>query len=82
MPASETGKAYADQASEAVANLYLVTVPGQADLMFCREQDSLSTEELERILRPCRGAYEEVAGVPPVSPHSRFDIHDWTPLDP
>ncbi len=50
--------------------------------MFCREKDALTAEELEQILRPCRGAYEELAGAPPVSPHARFDIHDWTPLDP
>jgi serine/threonine protein kinase len=82
VPASETGKAYGEAASAVVPHLHLVTVPGQADLMFCREQDALSAEELERILRPCRRAYEEVAAAPPVSPHARFDIHDWTPLDP
>ena len=60
----------------------LVNVPGQADLMFCREMDSVRQEDLERLLRPCRLAYDDVAGVPTSSPPSRFDIQDWTPLDP
>jgi hypothetical protein len=82
VPASDAGKAYGEAAAEVLPHLHLVTVPGQADLMFCREKDALTTEELEQILRPCRGAYDEVAGAPPVSPHARFDVNDWTPLDP
>ena len=50
--------------------------------MFCREQGPLSLEDLERLLKPCRAAYEEVAPLPQVSPHARFDILDWTPLAP
>jgi hypothetical protein len=60
----------------------LVNVPGQAGLLFCREQATLSIEDLEPVLRPCRSAYEEAVNVPQQSPHARFDIQDWTPLDP
>ena len=63
-------------------DLHLVNVPGQADLMFCREQTALSIDDLERILHPCRGAYYEQSMTPQSSPHARFDIQDWTPLDP
>jgi hypothetical protein len=38
-------------------------------------------EDLERILKTCRTSYDEVAYVPTTSPHSRFDIQEWTPLD-
>jgi hypothetical protein len=82
IPASEAGKAYGDEAAKTLTSLHLVNVPGQADLMFCREQDSLRVEDLERILRTCRRHYEERATLPNTSPHSRFDIQDWTPLDP
>ena len=82
VPASEAGKAYADEAKRVLGRVHLVTVPGQADLMFCREQDGLTTRELENILEPCRSAYEESSRSPAVSPHARFDLHDWTPLDP
>ena len=39
-------------------------------------------EDLDRILRACQPAYEDAAGTPQSSPHARFDIQDWTPLDP
>ena len=42
----------------------------------------LTVEDLDRILRSCRAAYEDAAGTPQSSPHARFDIQDWTPLDP
>jgi hypothetical protein len=82
VPANEKGKAYGEAARQGPAGPQVVRVPGQADLMFCREQGPLSGEELERVLRPCRGAYEELAATPPASPHARFDILDWLPLAP
>jgi hypothetical protein len=82
IPASEAGKRYGEAAQAQLPGLHLVNVPGQADLMFCRDQGSLSGEKLERILQPCRAAYTEAATLPAVSPHARFDIQDWTPLDP
>jgi hypothetical protein len=82
IPASESGKVFGQLGEKAVAGLQLVNVPGQADLMFCREQLGLSAEDLEKILASCRAAYLETAMTPPSSPHARFDIQDWTPLDP
>jgi len=81
-PASEAGKAFAEEAQNAVSKLELVRVPGQADLMFCREQGYLHQEDLQRIFRSCRQAYEETTMVPASSSHARFDIADWVPLDP
>jgi serine/threonine protein kinase len=82
VPASEAGKRYGEQSQGFLPDVQLVNVPGQADLMFCREQPELSLEDLDRILRACRQAYEEAAHVPQSSPHARFDIQDWMPLDP
>ena len=82
IPASEAGKQYGEEANRVLPGLQLVNVPGQADLMFCREQTEMTVEDLDRILRPCRRAYEEATGTPQSSPHARFDIQDWTPLDP
>jgi hypothetical protein len=50
--------------------------------MFCQEKASVTSDDMDRILRACRPSYEEVAFVPTTSPHSRFDIQEWTPLDP
>jgi hypothetical protein len=82
IPASEAGRHYGEVAKKAAPQLHLVTVPGQADLMFCREQGFLSVEDIQRVLAPCRPAYAELAVAPPASPHARCDICDWVPLDP
>jgi serine/threonine protein kinase len=82
IPASEAGKRYGELARKEIPAVHLVNVPGQSDLMFCREQGGLAEEETERILRACRPAYDEVAHAPTVSPHARFDIQDWAPLEP
>ena len=61
----------------------MVTVQGHGtDLMFCREQNNLSVQELDKVLQQFRAAYEAAALTPPTSPHARFDIMDWLPLDP
>lgn len=82
IPASEAGKKYGQEAQQVLSKVHIVPVPGHADLTFCREQGALRIEDLERILNPCRSAYEGNVSVPHSSPHSRFDIVDWTPLDP
>ncbi len=82
IPGSQAGKKYGEQARGQVDELHIVNVPGQADLMFCREQSYLRLEDLERIMNSCRAASEAAVTLPNSSPHSRFDIQDWAPLDP
>jgi eukaryotic-like serine/threonine-protein kinase len=82
VPASDAGKRFGDEAQRVFPMLELIRVPGQDDLTFCREQGNLGIHSLQREFQPCRRAYEEAATVPPLSPHSRFDIVDWVPLDP
>jgi hypothetical protein len=82
VPASDAGRTLGDEARGAIADLELVRVPGQADLMFCREQGYLTPADVQRELGACRRAYQEAMAVPASSPHSRFDIVDWVPLDP
>jgi serine/threonine protein kinase len=82
IPASEAGRAFGEAAQKVLPELQLVNVPGQSDLMFCREQAVLRLEDLERVLQACRNAYQDTVVVPQASPHARFDIQDWTPLDP
>ncbi|MBL8797272.1 MAG: protein kinase [Planctomycetia bacterium] len=82
LPASEAGKNLGEQAKQAIPSLNLLRVTGQADLMFCREQGNLTTEDIQRLLRPFRAAYQATVGNPPASSHARFDISDWVPLEP
>jgi eukaryotic-like serine/threonine-protein kinase len=81
IPASAAGK----QLGEAIAHLFpdvkFVRVPGQADLMFLREQNSLSAADLRPLLKASRAAYEAVNGSQVSSPHARFDLTDWLPLE-
>jgi hypothetical protein len=82
VPASDSGKRFGERAQGVLPNLQLVRVAGQNALLFCREQGALSLEELQRLLQPCRAAYEETAFAPAASPHARCDINDWLLLDP
>jgi hypothetical protein len=82
IPASEAGRRYGEEAKNTFPPLHLVTVPGQADLMFCREQNYLTVDDIQKLLQPCRSAYEEASVTPPTSPHARCDICDWVPLNP
>jgi hypothetical protein len=67
---------------KALPGIKVVRVPGQSDLMFCREQGFLGPEDLPKLLAPCRAAYHALATAAPTSPHARFDITDWLPLEP
>jgi hypothetical protein len=82
IPTSEAGKTFGERTRQAVPRLHLVLAPGQAGLLFCREQGALSIDDLQRVLGPCRAAYTEAATLPQNSPHARFDLRDWMPLDP
>ena len=48
----------------------------------CREGDNLTLVELEEILNHARRAYQEMAPQPATSPHARFDVGEWLPLEP
>jgi hypothetical protein len=82
VPASPDGKSFGEAVQQAVKEVQVVRVPGQAHLMFTREQGYLSAEDLQGLIGPCHGAYEEAIVVPQASPHARCDIIDWVPLDP
>jgi hypothetical protein len=82
IPASEAGKQFGELARKALPGVHLVSVPGQADLTFCREQGNLHLDDLQKILSACRAAYAELAVLPQTSAHARFDVQDWIPLDP
>jgi hypothetical protein len=82
IPASDRGKAFAEVVQQVSPKATVVRVPGQAHLMICREQVNLGLEDVQFLMNPCRKAYEEAAILPQASPHSRFDIVDWLPLNP
>jgi eukaryotic-like serine/threonine-protein kinase len=82
VPASDVGRYLGDAVHAVLPEVKIVRVPGQADLMFCREQACLSVQELHNVMQQFRGAYDNTVVTPATSPHSRFDVMDWLPLDP
>ncbi len=82
IPASNAGKALGEAVLDSFPELRLVRVPGQSDLMFLCEQGNLTYDDLTTLLKPCRAAYDGAAGAQVTSPHARFDVIDWLPLEP
>jgi eukaryotic-like serine/threonine-protein kinase len=82
VPASPAGKALAETVDQAFPNIKQVRVAGQSDLMLCREQGGLTAADLQKLFQTCRVAYDTASATPGASPHARFDILDWMPLDP
>ncbi len=82
VPVSPAGKALENTIHQTFPDIHHVRVPGQSDLMLCREQGCLTAQDLQKVFKTCRAAYEIAATAPTTSPHARFDILDWLPLDP
>lgn len=81
-PGSPMGKTLGETVALTFPDIKQVRVAGQAELMFCREQGALTAADLQKVLKSSRAAYESLAFSPNTSPHARFDISDWLPLDP
>jgi serine/threonine protein kinase len=82
VPNTEAGRTLAATAQNALPRLQPVYTPSLAEMTVCREGDNLSLVELEEILNHARRAYQELAPQPPTSPHARFDVAEWLPLEP
>jgi hypothetical protein len=82
IPASDHGKFLGEETAKKFPDIKVVKVSGQSDLMFCREQGVLEPEDLRKVLSTSRKVYEAMVPTPATSPHARFDLHDWLPLDP
>jgi hypothetical protein len=80
-PPGPASQAFAGEALRHIADLCLVPSSSPTDLTFCREQGFMATEDLRDLLPLCHAAYEELAGNPALSPHARFDVPEWLPLD-
>jgi hypothetical protein len=66
---------------QAIPNLSLVPSSSPTDLTFCREQGYLAHDDLCKLLPLCQSAYGEMAVSAATSPHARFDVPEWMPLD-
>jgi hypothetical protein len=82
VPETDAGRTLAQAAQRALPRLQPVYTPSPAEMTICREGDNLSLVELEEVLTHARRAYQELAPQPATSPHARFDVPEWLPLEP
>lgn len=81
LPNSDAGRNLGKIARETLDQLQVVQVANTTDFLFCREQADISLADLQDMLGPCKLAYEEAASTPKDTPHSRYDILQWIPLE-
>jgi hypothetical protein len=79
-PASPASLQITAAASHVLSEVELVPGTGPTDLTLLREQGFLMPSELASLLSLCQSAYGELAHAPAVSPHARFDVQEWLPL--
>lgn len=80
-PGVEISREFLPEAQKVLPNLELVAGSSPTDLSFCREQGFLTPTDLEPLLTVCQRAYGEVAHSPSASPHARYDVQEWLPLN-
>ncbi len=82
IPTSEAGNELAEEVRPHLPSTKILRALGQTSvIMVCREQRHLSTRDLMKLFAHCREAYRDSASRPATSPHARFDVLEWVPLD-
>jgi serine/threonine protein kinase len=82
VPSTIPGNTFANAVKEVLPKAVSVSVQGQiTDLLFCREQGVLRPADIVKIIESCWDAYAEVKDFVDRSPHSRFDVLQWSPLE-
>ncbi len=82
VPSTSGGNLFANAVRQVLPKSITVSVQGQiTDLLFCREQGALRPADLMKVIEPCWDAYHEAAESVDRSPHSRFDVLQWSPLE-
>jgi eukaryotic-like serine/threonine-protein kinase len=80
VPDTAAGARVAEAAGRAFAGLTVVRASRSNEVTFCREQ-RLRTSDVREALHYCREPYEQRSHRPAPSPHARFDVLEWLPLD-
>ncbi len=82
VPDTDSGQAFIRLVKQALPSAITISVQGAAtDMMFCRERGCVRTDELLQILQTCQPAYYSALASPHSSPHARFDVMEWIPLN-
>jgi hypothetical protein len=82
VPDSEAGEEFANLTQQTLPHVQVVRMNDPTDLLICREQTQVALTDLQEMLDFCKTAYFQQVVSPQNTPHSRYDILDWIPLDP
>jgi eukaryotic-like serine/threonine-protein kinase len=80
VPETDAGTAFTRAAVEADPDMAVVPVPTPIEMTVLRERRALSDATLIEFFADAREVYQEVVGVPALSPHARFDVGIWKPI--
>lgn len=80
VPETDAGAAFTRAAVEADPDMAVVPVPTPIEMTVLRERRALSDATLIEFFADAREVYQEVVGVPALSPHARFDVGVWKPF--
>jgi hypothetical protein len=80
-PPSGASHTFSIEAQRVIPDLNVVPGSSPTDLTFCREQGFFTQDELQALMPLCSAAYRELVTTQVQSPHSRFDVPEWIPLD-
>jgi serine/threonine protein kinase len=82
LPATQAGLELVEEIGKVMPGAKALHAPGQtSEIMVCREQGHLTLADLQQVFSHCREAYRELAARTATSPHARFDVLEWIPLD-
>ena len=80
VPDTAGGERVAGRVRVERADVAVIRASRANEVTFCREV-KLRPADVGETLRYCRESYEERAPRPAPSPHARFDVVEWLPLD-
>lgn len=80
VPDTQGGQRIADAAAEDFPGGSVIRASRSNEITFCREM-RLRPADVREAMQYCREPYEERSHRPAPSPHARFDVVEWLPLD-
>ncbi len=70
------------RAKSRINDIEWINLPeSSSEWLLIRERNNLRVEDLQELLTMCKDAYSQLSGHIATSPHARFDIQEWLPLE-
>jgi hypothetical protein len=79
VPRGEAGQRFASLARQVLGDQRIVELPGNSDIVFQREQTSLTAPDLPQLGEPARASFTHISQSEQAPPHTRSDVI-WSPV--